>query len=159
MGVTGSGKTTLARRLALRFNVPFLDADDFHPPINIEKMKAGVPLADEDRAPWLAALAGQLRAHDRGVVLACSALKLAHRDVLRTAAPDVRFLHLRADQTTITGRVARRGRHFMPASLVASQFDLLEEPTAEEAAILDATLPLDTVLRLAVEYLDKDAPG
>jgi gluconokinase len=92
-------------------------------------------------------------------VLACSALKRTYRDVLRAAAPGVRFLHLRADRKTITERVARRSRHFMPATLVSSQFDALEEPTAEEAAILDATLPLDTVLRLAVEYLKKDVSG
>ncbi len=146
MGVAGSGKTTVAARLAERLGADFLDADDFHPPSNVAKMAAGEALTDEDRWPWLARLRGELRERDR-VVLACSALRRSYRDVLR-GADDVRFVFLDADPGTATGRAAHRGDHFMGAGMVAGQFDALERPAADETdvATLDATESVDELV-------------
>jgi gluconokinase len=146
MGVCASGKTTVGRALADRLGVPFLDGDDHHPPENIAKMRAGVPLDDEDRAPWLARLAARLQAHEHGIVLACSALKADYRYILAAFAHNPRFIYLRADCRTIEARMAARTDHFMPPSLVGTQFADLEEPTPEEALIIDATQPVDAIV-------------
>jgi len=139
MGVSGSGKTTIARPLAARLGWPFKEGDDLHPAANIAKMKAGVPLTDADRAPWLAAIAawidGQAAAGLPGVIT-CSALKRAYRARLTDGRPQVRLVFLRGSQTVIAARVARRTHHFMPASLLASQFADLEEPAADEHPIV-----------------------
>lgn len=141
MGVTGSGKTTVGAALAQRLRVPFADADDFHPPENVAKMSAGIPLDDADRAPWLRAIGAWLAAHrDSGGVISCSALRRSYRDVLRAAAPDVLFVHLAGSPEVVARRVAGRPGHFMPASLVASQFATLEPLGPDENGV---TLDLD----------------
>ena len=139
MGVSGSGKSTIARRLADELRLTMAEADDFHPPANVEKMHAGVPLTDEDREPWLAAIAARVdatrRAGGHGVV-ACSALRRRYRDVLvGERRPDVRLVYLRGDRQLIARRLAARQGHFMPASLLESQFGALEEPGPDEDPI------------------------
>jgi gluconokinase len=131
MGVCGSGKTTIGQALAHALGWPFHDADDYHPPENVAKMAAGIPLTDEDRWPWLARVADEMRRVDAekgNVVLACSALKQSYRDRL-AAAGDVRFVHLAGDYDTIASRLARRQHKYMPAALLGSQFAALEAPT------------------------------
>ena len=137
MGVSGSGKSTLGTALADRLHIPFEDGDALHPAANIEKMASGHPLTDADRWPWLdrvgARIDGWRRAGTGGVV-ACSALKRAYRD--RLAAPDVTFVYLAETPGTIRARLARRQGHFMPKSLVDSQFQTLEPPQPDERAVL-----------------------
>jgi gluconokinase len=137
MGVSGAGKSTLGERIAAQLGLPFRDADDFHPPANIEKMSRGAALDDADRAPWLDAIGAHLAAHaGRGCVVTCSALKRVYRDRLRAAAPGARFLFLTGDPALIAARQETRKNHFMPASLLASQFAALEPPGPEEGAII-----------------------
>jgi gluconokinase len=143
MGVSGSGKTTVGEALAQSVGWPYLDADDFHPRANVDKMAAGVPLTDDDRWPWLDRIAGELRAIlDRGghAVLGCSALKQAYRDRLARAG-DVRFVHLAGDFATIAERLRSRTHRYMPASLLRSQFDTLEPP--HDAVTVDVRKPVD----------------
>lgn len=143
MGVTGSGKSTVGVALAERLGVPFGDADDFHPPANIAKMSAGTPLDDGDRLPWLRAIGEWLASQRDGAVASCSALKRAYRDVLREAAPGVVFLHLHGEPDTVRERVAARTGHFMPESLVQSQYDALEMlGDGEAGVVLDFRLPV-----------------
>lgn len=135
MGVAGSGKTTVASLLAGRLGWEFEDGDDFHPAANVEKMQAGTPLTDEDRWPWLAAIAAwidRLRAEGRHGVVTCSALKRAYREILVGDRPDVRLVYLKGDRELIGRRMAARHGHFMPTSLLDSQFRTLEEPAPEE---------------------------
>jgi carbohydrate kinase (thermoresistant glucokinase family) len=145
MGVSGSGKTTIAKMMASRLGLPFRDADSFHPPANIAKMSAGQPLNDADRAPWLAAIAawiGGFRREHACCVVTCSALKRAYRDAIRGGHDDVLIVYLRGDMTLIHDRMAERKHHFMPLELLASQFTTLEEPTPDEHALvvsIDAT--------------------
>jgi gluconokinase len=144
MGVSGSGKTTIGELLARGFHAEFADADRFHPPANVEKMRKGVPLTDEDRWPWLAAIADFIdatRAAGRRAVIACSALKRRYRDILVDGRPDVRLVYLKGDQALIAGRIAERHGHFMPASLLPSQFAALEEPSPEENPIIASIAP------------------
>lgn len=142
MGVSGSGKSTVGAMLAEALRVPFADADAFHPAANVEKMARGEALTDADRLPWLDALGAWLAAREGGGVIGCSALKRAYRDRLRGHAPDLRILHLAGEPGLIAARQAARSNHFMPASLMASQFATLEPPAEDEAAIiLDITQP------------------
>ena len=130
MGVCGSGKTTIGRAFAAATGWPFYDADDFHPPANVAKMAGGTPLTDEDRWPWLDAVAAAMRAaaaRDGNAILACSALREAYR-VRLGAAGDVRFVFLDGDAATIAARLAQRQHQYMPASLLASQLATLEPP-------------------------------
>jgi gluconokinase len=130
MGVAGSGKTTVGRLLAQRMGWPFLDADDFHPPENVEKMRQGIGLTDAERLPWLDALAARIRSLvDAGdsAVVACSALKEAYRERL-ALDPAVRFVHLHGDFDLIRKRLAERKGHYAHADLLASQFEALEPP-------------------------------
>ncbi|CCH33289.1 gluconokinase [Actinosynnema sp. NPDC047251] len=151
MGVSGSGKTTAGTALARRLAVPFADADDFHPPANIAKMAAGVPLDDADRAPWLRAVGDWLAAHPDGGVVTCSALKRTFRDGLRAAAPAVRFVHLAGDPEVVRRRVAARSDHFMPVGLVASQFATLEPLAPDEPGlVLDLDQPVDALVHAVV---------
>ncbi|WP_368413913.1 gluconokinase [Falsiroseomonas sp.] len=132
MGVTGAGKSTVGGLIAERLGLGFRDADEFHPPANIAKMSAGQPLEDADRWPWLDAIGAHLASHrGQGCVVTCSALKRAYRDRLRAAAPGLRFIHLHGDLALVAARQAARQGHFMPASLVASQFATLEAPRDE----------------------------
>jgi gluconokinase len=138
MGVAGSGKSTIAAALAARLGWVYADGDSFHPPANVAKMTAGQPLDDTDREPWLRAIAAWIderaTAGETGVV-ACSALKRAYRDILRSATGPVRIVYLAGQGGLIKDRMARRAGHFMPTSLLESQFRTLEPPTPDEHAI------------------------
>jgi gluconokinase len=154
MGVAGCGKSLVGARLAARLNLPLVEGDDFHPPGNIEKMRQAVPLTDADRADWLQRLADELRALPQGAVLTCSALKRAYRDRLRSGAPRLRFLHLSLTPHQALERVASRTDHFYPPSLVASQFEALEDPAGEPGVqVVDATLHIDRVVDAAFRGL------
>lgn len=138
MGVSGSGKTTVGALLAERLGWEFADGDDFHPPANVAKMRAGTPLTDGDRRPWLEAIAGwigALRRRQGHGVVACSALRRAYREILGAGAADVRIVYLEGDEALIGRRQAARHGHFMPPSQMQDQFATLEAPTAEERAI------------------------
>jgi gluconokinase len=138
MGVSGSGKTTIGAMLAGRLGWSFADADDFHSAGNVAKMQSGAPLDDADRIPWLAAIARQVdqwRSDKRHGVVTCSALKRRYRQIIVGDRPDVRLVYLKGDQPLIVSRLVARHGHFMPASLLASQFAALEEPTPAERAI------------------------
>lgn len=143
MGVSGCGKSEVGRAIAQRLGLPLIEGDDFHPKRNIHKMQQGIALTDEDRADWLVTLGRELGRHPKGAVLTCSALKLAYRDTLRAAAPGLCFVHLAITQAESLRRVARRADHFYPPSLVASQFEALQDPVAETGVLqLDATAPV-----------------
>lgn len=147
MGVSGSGKSTVGAALAQRLRVPFADADDFHPAANIEKMSAGHPLDDDDRRPWLESLGEWLAAHADGGVMSCSALKRAYRDRLRSHCSGVEFLHLAGTPEVIGRRQASRPGHFMPASLLASQFATLEPLSADERGVtIDVDQDIDSIV-------------
>jgi gluconokinase len=152
MGVAGSGKSTVGPLLARALGGEFAEGDRFHPAANVAKMTRGEPLDDADRRPWLEAMAEAIRGwsrKDRPTVLACSALKRAYRAILAAGAPDVRFVFLKGEQGVIADRMAQRRDHFMPPSLLTSQFATLEEPEhaivadirADPAAIVAAVLP------------------
>lgn len=130
MGVSGAGKSTVGRQIAELGGREFVDADDLHPIENRRKMAAGVPLADEDRLPWLAAVAAVLDRPERPIV-ACSALKLSYRELLRAGAPGVAFVYLSGDRETIRARLSNRAHEFMPESLMSTQFETLEPPSGE----------------------------
>ena len=135
MGITGSGKSTVGAGLAKALDVDFVEGDDYHPPENVRRMAAGIPLTDADRADWLRALAARLREANEtgaGLVVTCSALKRSYRDLLRAAAPDLQLVYLRGSRAVIAERVAGRRGHFMPASLLDSQLETLEEPASDE---------------------------
>jgi carbohydrate kinase (thermoresistant glucokinase family) len=135
MGVASSGKTSLGERLARRLGWPFRDADSFHPPENVAKMAGGTPLNDEDRKPWLAAIAAwidELRGSGEHGIVTCSALKRRYRDVIIGDRPDVALVYLKGSRETIGARMAARQHHFMPPALLDSQFAALEEPGADE---------------------------
>jgi gluconokinase len=154
MGVSGCGKTSVGRALAQRLGARFIDGDDFHPPANVEKMRAGVPLDDVDRAPWLARLNAVLRhatARDEPVVLACSALRQRYRDALADRLPGVRFVHLSGSPELIAARLAQRRHRYMPASLLASQFAALEPPS--DAVVVDVGGGVEAIAEAAARAL------
>jgi len=165
MGVSGTGKTSVGERLATSLGAQFLEGDAYHPEANIEKMGAGVPLTDEDRAPWLETLARIVRAWDAeavATVLTCSALRRRYRDVLRSAVPAPRlvFVHLHAPFEVLEERMSRRQGHFMPPTLLRSQFDTLEPLEADETGILlDVSNDLDDVMSAALASVRPDDPG
>lgn len=153
MGVSGAGKSTVGRALARRLEVPFADADAFHPAANVAKMSAGTPLTDGDRYPWLDAVGQWLAAHDDGV-MSCSALKRRYRDQLRSHRTDVEFLHLTGSPELIVGRQAGRAGHFMPSSLMMSQFEALEPLGADERGMaIDVGHSVDAIVDAFVEHL------
>jgi gluconokinase len=152
-GVTGSGKTTIGRLLAAQLQWKFYEGDDFHPSVNIEKLKRGAPLDDEDRLPWLRAIRDTIRAAiDRGenAVIACSALKESYRRMLRINA-EVVLIHLQANPELIDERLKHRTGHFMNPSLIQSQFETLEQP--EAALQIDAGLSPGEIVRLIRDRL------
>jgi gluconokinase len=147
MGVTGSGKTTVGQALAESLRWQFIDADDFHPPSNVAKMRAGIPLDDADRAPWLAALRTHIvgwLSSEANVVLACSALKQAYRDEV-VVSPDVRLVYLRGSSQLITARLRERHGHYMDPNLLSSQFATLEEP--RDALVVDVDTSVDEIVK------------
>ena len=137
MGVSGSGKSTIAAQVAGRIGAAYIDGDDLHPAANVEKMRSGTPLTDADRWPWLDRVAETLvENRSRGVLLACSALRRAYRDRLRKGAgPRLRFVFLDASYETIDARLAKRIHHFMPEALLKSQFATLERPGPDETDV------------------------
>lgn len=154
MGVTGCGKTTVGTLLARRLGVPYLEADDFHPPANVAKMRAGFPLTDGDRQPWLAAIAARITTGTGPrPVVSCSALKRRYRDQLRQADPRAWFLHLLISEAAASRRVAARPGHFMPQSLVASQLADLEPLQDEAGLAIGATQPPEDIVITAIREL------
>jgi gluconokinase len=155
MGVSGSGKTTLGELLAEQTNWPFFDADHFHPPANVEKMRQGIPLTDEDRWPWLESLRELIEKHlsqERSGILACSALKYTYRQILRQGGAGVQFVFLQGDFELIRRRMQVREGHYMPASLLRSQFEALEPP--QDAWVLAIDRPATELLAKLGELLD-----
>lgn len=147
MGVSGSGKSTVGAALARRLGVPYADADTFHPQANITKMRAGTPLTDDDRYPWLNAVGQWLAIHGDGGVMSCSALARRYRDQLRSQCPATEFLHLTGSPELIASRQADRPGHFMPPALMKSQFDALEPLQPDEHGMtLDVGQSVETIV-------------
>lgn len=156
MGVTGCGKSTVAAAISERFGAQLIEGDDFHPVANVRKMGAGIPLTDEDRQGWLGRLGQEITdrlASSALVVLTCSALKRRYRDTLRQTVPNLGFVFLMLSPEEARQRVAQRIGHFMPASLVDSQFRDLEPPTGEPLVLsVQATLPVDTLVKSVIAW-------
>ena len=153
MGVSGSGKTTIAALLAGMLHWELADADSLHPEANVRKMRSGIPLTDEDRAPWLRAVARWIdatRQSGKRGVITCSALKRSHREILIDDRPDVRLAYLKGDRELIARRMVARQGHFMPLALLRSQLETLEEPGPDERAVIVsiAASPHDIALRI-----------
>jgi len=147
MGVSGVGKTTVGMLLARALGAEFAEGDSYHPPANVEKMRNGAPLDDEDRWPWLQILAAEIDtwlAEGRGVVLACSALKRAYRDLLAHGRPQVRFVYLKGEAALLRARLDQRRGHYMPPTLLASQLAALEEP--DDALTIDVSGPPEVIV-------------
>ncbi|MEH3147343.1 MAG: gluconokinase [Methylobacterium frigidaeris] len=164
MGVSGSGKTTVASLLAGRLDWEFADGDDFHPPANVAKMQAGLPLTDEDRWPWLGAIAAwidRMRAQGQRGVVACSSLRRPYRDILIGERSDVRLVYLKGEREVIGRRLTARHGHFMPMSLLDSQFGTLEEPAADENPLVVSVggTPREIVAEIAAALGAPPAPG
>jgi len=164
-GVAGSGKTTVGAMLAGRLHWRFADGDDFHPAANIDKMRAGIPLTDEDRLPWLHSIAAWMDeriAHDESAVICCSALKRSYRDILLDDRPETRLVFLVVQPEVLARRLAARHGHFFPAQLLSSQLDALEPPQPDERAVTviehNADQPADTVAMI-IRLLRLDEPA
>jgi gluconokinase len=158
MGVSGCGKSSVGEGLAERLGIPYRDGDDLHPPANVEKMRAGVPLTDEDRLPWLDRVA-EVLATEAPVIVGCSALRRAYRDRLRAGAGgSVQFIHLTGSRNLIAGRMAARTGHYMPPSLLDSQFAALEAPGPDEALAIDIDQPLPAMIDAIATYLQGSRP-
>ena len=151
MGVCGSGKSLIGAQLARALDIEFVEGDGLHPPDNVRRMAAGIPLTDDDRHGWLIRVAARLRAAQRagtGLVVSCSALKRSYRDLLRSVgAADVRFVYLGGSRALLTERMAQRRGHFMPPALLDSQLAILEEPSPDERAwVCDISKPPETIV-------------
>lgn len=156
MGVSGSGKTTVGLMLAERLGLPYYDGDDLHPQSNIDKMAQGIPLTDEDRWPWLQLIGEWLAERPEGGVIGCSALKRSYRDAIRAASPGVVFVHVHGAKELLRERMAHRPGHFMPASLLDSQFDTLETLGDDEAGeVFDVADTPDRIVDAAVVWLHR----
>lgn len=156
MGVAGSGKSTVGPLIARALGGDYAEGDRFHPPANIAKMTSGQPLDDADRLPWLEAMARAIRdwrAGERPTVLACSALKRRYRDILAGGSDEVRFVFIKGSPELIAGRIGSRKGHFMPTSLLDSQFRTLEEPGPDEAIVVDARESPETIAAAALARL------
>lgn len=163
MGVAGTGKTTVGLAVAEQLGGIFVEGDDYHPQANIDKMSSGVPLDDDDRRPWLEALAERIReldGQDETSVTGCSALRRIYRDWLRQGDPDLFFLHLHTDYDTLLDRMQKRD-HWMPPSLLQSQFDTLEMLEEDErGAVVDVGQTVAEVIAESMAALRSgDAPG
>jgi len=157
MGVAGCGKTTVGTALAMRIDAIYLDGDDLHPPANIAKMSRGEPLTDDERWPWLTLVGQRLAEPDEALILGCSALKRSYRDhIRREAGAPVTFVHLSGSRELIGARMAIRAGHFMPTSLIDSQFAALEPPESDEQSI---TVDIDAPLRTVVEQIAASIGG
>ena len=155
MGVSGCGKTAVGKALSAKTGWPFYDGDDFHPPENIAKMANGVPLTDDDRAPWLARLHDLITeqlAQNQSAILACSALKRAYRKQLRAETGNVVFVHLKGDFELIRARMETR-THYMKASMLQSQFNALEAPAPDEAITVDISADVDDIAQAILQTL------
>jgi carbohydrate kinase (thermoresistant glucokinase family) len=163
MGVSGSGKSTVAMLLAHTLGWAYQEGDDLHPPENVAKMSGGTPLTDEDRLPWLRSIAAVIdgwRAAGQCGVVTCSALKRAYRDILLTDRTEVRLAYLRGSKDLIHDRMARRHEHFMPVALLDSQFATLEEPAEDEHPIvLPIELPPHELMTMLIRRLAELRPG
>jgi gluconokinase len=158
MGVSGVGKTVIGRRLAERLGLPFADADDLHPPANVAKMSAGIPLDDEDRWPWLDAVGAALAAQP--LVMACSALRRAYRDRIRAAAPDAVFVEIAVDPAVIRARMSARVGHYMPTSLHDTQLATLEGLAPDEdGCVVDGSAAIDAVVAAAAACVSARRPS
>jgi gluconokinase len=156
MGVTGSGKTTVGSALAARLGARFVDADDLHPIRNVEKMARGLALTDDDRGPWLHHVGTVLADERAPIVVACSALARRYRDIIREHAPDSCFVHLIGARGALGDRVSHRRGHFMPATMLDSQFGTLEPLAGDERGMtIDATLDPGTIVERAAERLTR----
>ena len=154
MGVSGCGKSTVGRLLAQALVLPYVEGDELHPAHNVARMAAGIALTDADRQGWLQAVAQRLGDAPGGVVVSCSALKRSYRDLLRAAAPDLRFVYLHGDAALLAARMHSRPGHYMPASLLQSQLDTLEPPAADEAPIrADIAEPPAAIVAAVVQRL------
>jgi gluconokinase len=163
MGVSGSGKSTVGEALAKRLGWLYEDGDKFHPASNVAKMRAGQPLTDEDRWPWLRAIAAEidrLSAADQRTVIACSALRRVYRDILVHGRDDVRLVYLNGTQAVIAERLSRRKGHFMPQGLLTSQFKTLEPPTADERPVtVSINAPVKKIVEEVLRQLDLNDAG
>jgi carbohydrate kinase (thermoresistant glucokinase family) len=158
MGVCGCGKTTVGRVLAARLGLPFIEGDELHPPANVARMAAGVPLTDADREGWLQAVGAALAAAPQGAVASCSALKRRYREQLRAQVGGLRFVHLHGEPALLAERLATRQGHYMPAALLPSQLQILEPPAADEAALtLPITATADALAEQARAWLETTA--
>jgi len=161
MGVSGSGKTVIGEKIATQLGAEFMDADDFHPEANIQKMSSGIPLTDEDRFPWLENVGQLVSEHlkaEKTVVVACSALKKIYRDMLRNEiSGETKFLYLKSSFADIIDRLEKRKGHFMPPTLLRSQFDTLEEPTTQETDSfnIDGSQSIEDVVQSSITTLNK----
>lgn len=160
MGVTGSGKSTVGPELAAMLRVPFADGDEFHVPAAIRKMAAGIPLSDDDREPWLRTLGAWLRSHQAGAIVGCSALRRCYRDLLRALAGDILFVHLAVEPSTVERRLGLRRDHFMPRTLISSQFADLEELEPDERGLrVDGTRPPEEICAAVRDYVSRSFPS
>ncbi len=154
MGVAGCGKSVVGQRVARLLGLPLIEGDDFHPAANVGKMARGQALDDADRAGWLEALGRELHQRPGGAVLTCSALKRRYRDTLRQAMPTLAFAQLAITLAESQRRVSSRPGHFYPPSLVASQFEALEDPCHEpRVLVVDGTLPIDALAARIAQWL------
>jgi gluconokinase len=153
MGVSGCGKSSVGEGVSAQIGIPYRDGDDLHPAENVEKMRTGIPLSDDDRWPWLDRVAAAL-ATQAPVIIGCSALRRAYRDRLRAGAGGpLQFIHLSGSRDLIAGRMAARSGHYMPASLLDSQFAALEAPGPDEALTIPIDQPLPALIDAIATHL------
>jgi len=153
MGVCGSGKSTIGRALAHHASLPFIDADDYHPTSNVQKMRCGEPLTDDDRWPWLEHLSSAVTTNDGGCIFACSALKESYRTFLRERIQNLKTIYLHGSEQTLSKRMQGRD-HFMPESLLKSQLATLEIPNEGQSLTIEIDQERDSIVRQASIFLD-----